>query len=299
MRNKKIREHFKLPSAFGLRVLLLAFLAFLFVFLDQTKPSFHEYREKAEGLVYPLRLLVSKPIAWSWQVFESMTLQRHLIEENEQLRSKEIILQSQLHQLFELQHENKQLEALLSSSTNVTGRVLVAQLLAVSLDPSLHQLIIDKGNQDQVYTGQPVFDAFGVMGQVVDVSQDVSRVLLLTDVRSAIPVENYRTGLRAIVEGTSDNYSLQLMNVSTLSDVKKGDLFVTSGYGGRFPQGYPVGIVSQVKKEVNKEFLEVTLVPSAHLDQTQRVLLVWPNQLKLHDQVEQLLSQRLSKPSGP
>jgi rod shape-determining protein MreC len=276
---------------------LLALVALLFIFLDQTKPAFHAYREKSEAIAYPIRLFVSTPIVWSRQAVESMTLQRHLIEENQQLRSQDIILQSQVHQLLELQRENKQLETLLRSSTNVTGRVVVAQLLAVSLDPSLHQLIIDKGSHDQVYAGQPVFDAFGVMGQVIDVSHDVSRVLLLTDLRSAIPVENSRTGLRAIVQGTSDNYSLQVVNVSILSDVKKGDLFVTSGYGGRFPPGYPVGVVSRVKKEADKAFLDITVVPSAHLDQTQRVLLVWPSQLKLHDQVEQLLNQQLPKPS--
>ena len=282
-----------------MRVFLLALLALLFVFLDQAKPAFHNYREKAEGIAYPVRLLVSKPIIWSRQAIASMTLQQDLIEDNERLRSKDIILQSQMHQLLELQSDNKQLSALLSSSTNVTGRVIVAQLLAVSLDPSLHQIIIDQGSRDEVYSGQPVFDAYGVMGQVVDVSRDVSRVLLLTDLRSAIPVENYRTGFRAIVQGTSDNYRLQVVNVSNMSDVRKGDLYVTSGYGGHFPRGYPVGVVSHVKKESDKEFLDITLVPSAHLDQTQQVLLVWPGQLKLHDQVEQLLNQPLPTPSGP
>lgn len=297
MRSKKIAVHFKLPPAFGFRAFLLAVIALLFIFLDQTKLAFHAYREKAEVIVSPVRLLVSRPIIWSRQAFESITLQRYLIEENERLRSKNIMLQSQVHQLLELQRENKQLEALLSSSTNVTGRVVMAQLLAVSLDPSLHQLIIDKGSREEVYSGQPVLDAYGVMGQVIDVSHDVSRVLLLTDLRSAIPVENYRTGLRAIVQGTSDNYSLQVVDVSLLADVQKGDLFVTSGYGGRFPPGYPVGIVSRVKKEADKPFLDITLTPSAHLDETQRVLLVWPSQLKLHDQVEQLLNQQLPKPS--
>ena len=120
-------------------------LALLFIFLDQTNPTFHGYRAKAESMVYPVRLLVSKPIIWSRQAVASMTLQQDLIADNERLRSKDIILQSQMHQLLELQSDNKQLAALLSSSTNVTGRVIVAQLLAVSLDPSLHQIIIDKG----------------------------------------------------------------------------------------------------------------------------------------------------------
>ncbi len=258
---------------------------------------FHQLREQAEQLVTPIRLIVDRPINWINQLMQGITLQKNLVEENDQLRTKEIILQSQVQHLIELQRENTQLQELLSSAGNVTGQVKLARLLAISLDPSLHQLILDKGLDDKVYIGQPVFDAYGVMGQVINVAPNTSKVLLVTDSRSAIPVQDYRNGIRAVVVGTGDNQFLKLVNVPVLADIKRGDLFVTSGFDQHFPQGYPVGVVTSVMQEVGQQFLQVQVLPSAHLDQTQRVLLVWPGQLKLRNQVEQLLQQNLPIPS--
>lgn len=290
-----IRDIFKTAPTFGLRVTLLIILSLICIFLDRRSPSFHQWRENTEIVVSPIRTMVDTPIDWIYQTLQGLTLQKNLVEENDRLRVKEIMLQSQVQQLLELQRENKQLKALLSSSNNVTGRVSVARLLAISLDPSLHQLILDKGSKQNVYIGQPVFDAYGVMGQVVEVANDTSKVLLVTDSRAAIPVEDYRNGIRAVVEGTGDNQTLKLIHVPVLADIKVGDLFVTSGYGQHFPQGYPVGVVTQVDHQEGQQFLQVALLPSAHLDQTQRVLLVWPGQLKIRKQVEKLLTQNLPK----
>lgn len=274
-------------------LLSLACIAF-----DLKNARFHQYREQAEQIVMPVRMIVSKPINWAYQLTQGLTLQKNLVEENDQLRVREIVLQSQVQKLLELQRENKQLKALLSSSNNVTGRVKVAQLLAVSLDPNLHQLILNKGHVDDIYIGQPVFDAYGVMGQVVGLSENTSKVLLVTDSRSAIPVQDYRNGMRSVIIGSGDNQTLKLANTPVLADIKQGDLFVTSGYAQHFPEGYPVGVVTKVTHHVGDKFLQVTLLPSAHLDQTQRVLLVWPGQLKLRNQVKKLLKQGFPLPEA-
>ena len=252
-----------------------------------------------EVIVRPVQLLVAKPIEWAHQATQALSLQEDLVKENDTLRIKQIIMQSRMQQLLTLQHENKQLKGLLSATTHVTGRVKVAEILAISLDPALHQLVLNKGSQDQVYAGQPVFDAFGVMGQVVDTTEGASKLLLITDPHMAIPVKNYRTGMRAVVEGVGDGHLLHLLNVSTLADVRVGDLFVTSGYSQHFPQGYPVGVVTTVRNDVGQKFLQVNMLPSAHLDQTERVLLIWPSQLKLAKQVKKLLKAKLPEPRLP
>lgn len=268
----------------------------LCIFFDLSNARFHALRQRGEVLVAPVRQLVNQPIQWAHRAVQALSLQSELVEENNRLRMKEILLQSKIQHMLELQRENRQLKALLLSPVNTTGRVEVAQLLAVSLDPSLHQLILDRGEHDHVFIGQPVLDADGVMGQVVDVAPDTSKVLLVTDARAAVPVQDYRTGIRAIASGMGNNHQLQLLDVSPLADIKQGDLFVTSGFGQRFPSGYPVGVVQQVTHQSSDKFLTVTLLPTAHLDQTQRVLLIWPSQLKLHDQVEKLLSKPLPAP---
>lgn len=292
MEGQDIRIIFKTAPTFGFRAFILAMLALTCVLFDRNDALFHQWRESAERIVTPVRAVVNQPIEWIHQLIQGATLQKNLVEENDHLREQQIIMQSQMQSLLELQRENKQLNALLKSSANVTGRVKVAKLLAVSLDPSLQQFILNKGKADKVYIGQPVFDAYGVMGQIVDLSHNTSKVLLITDQKSAIPVEDYRNGMRAIVTGTGDKQTLKLINVPILSKIKKGDLFVTSGYAQHFPQGYPVGIVDSVVHHVGQKFLLVTLLPSAHLDQTQRVLLVWPSQLKLRKQVEQLIQRQ-------
>ena len=282
----------------GLRVFVLSFLALLVAYFDTTNVTFHQWRLQLEGVVAPIRWIVNTPIHWVHQTSEMVSLQQALIEENSHLRAKQVLLQSKIQAMLALQRENQQLKALLQSSAMKTGQVKMAQLLAVSLEPSLHQLILDHGQRDGVFVGQPVMDAYGVLGQVVDVSPHTSKVLLLTDQKSAIPVQNYRTGMRAMLSGEGNNHTLSLMDIGIQADIKPGDLFVTSGYGQRFPVGYPIGVVRAVERPKTNKFLVVTLLPTAHLDETQRVLLVWPGRMKLRHEVEQLLARPLPVSGG-
>src|SRR5262249_30056895 len=138
--------------------------------------------------------------------------------------------------------ENAQLRELLKSTPQVEGRVSVAQLLAVDLDPNLQQVIVDKGANQGIFIGQPVLDAFGVMGQVVHADPITSRVMLITDRKSAIPVQDARNSIRAIAMGMGGVGKLALINVPETSDIQVGDLFVCSGLDMRYPVGYPVGV---------------------------------------------------------
>ena len=161
------------------------------------------------------------------------------------------------------------------------------------MNPALQQIILDQGYRDGVYTGQPVLDAYGVMGQVVDVSKITSKLLLLTDIHSAIPVKDSRSGVRGIAVGLGDLSQLSVINVAKMSDVKQGDIFLTSGLGLHYPVGYPVGTVTHFSRQTNNEFSSIELSPAAHMDQTQHVLLVWPSQSVFRAEVKQLLAKGL------
>lgn len=134
---------------------------------------------------------------------------------------------------------------------------------------------MDKGSADGVFVGQPVLDAQGLMGQVIRVSRYVSRVLLISDVNHSVPVQVVRSNLRLIARGTGTTRQLELMHVQDTADIKKGDLLVSSGLGGRFPVGYPVGVVNHVEHDPGKPFAKVTATPSARLDRSRHVLLVF------------------------
>jgi rod shape-determining protein MreC len=138
-----------------------------------------------------------------------------------------------------------------------------------------------------------VLDAYGVMGQVVDISPKVSRVLLITDMQSAIPVRDLRSGVRGVAVGDGSGI-LRVINITDTTDVKAGDVMVTSGLGMQFPFGYPVGVVQQVLHTRAQNFANITLMPSAHLFQSSQVLLVWPKQQALAKAVKQEMQQPLT-----
>ena len=260
------------------------------MFLDHSSTDFHEWRAASALVIWPIQQLVDEPIKAAHWLTSSMTRQHRLLEENAQLRAEQALLRSKLQTMLILEKENNQLKQLLSTKSYVGGKVKVAQLLAVDLDPVLQQFVVDKGRNLHTYVGQPVLDAYGVMGQIVEVGPLTSKVMILTDPKSAIPVSDYRTGLRAIAIGMGESDKLILLNVIDSSQIREGDLFVTSGLGLHYPVGYPVGVVSEIKHLPGQDSAQVTLLPTAHLSQTQQVLLVWPNEAKLLKAVRKQLA---------
>jgi len=139
---------------------------------------------------------------------------------------------------------------------------MVAEVLEVASDPFHHYVVLNHGSRSGVFVGQPVVDAQGVVGQVVQVSEMTSRVLLLSDVSHGLPVRITRNDVRLVAKST---------------DIRVGDLLVTSGLGNRFPEGYPVARVMEVLTEDGQSYARVTAQPLAALDRIRYVLLIWPS----------------------
>lgn len=228
-------------------------------------------------LVYPLQAIAAFPSdvgQWYQDYFQSRDSLR---ERNEELEAINLLNDVRLQRLQALERENMRLHDLLGSSFRLPERVLVAEMLTIDVDPFSQQVVIDKGEGHAVFPGQPVLDAKGVMGQVTEVSRFSSRVILLTDPSHSIPVQVNRNGLRAVVMGRGLGEPLQLEFMPHNTDIREGDLLVTSGLGGRFPVGYPVGTVLSVKHEQGKAFSDITVEPTAKLATSREVLLVLPN----------------------
>lgn len=274
----------------GLRAFIFLIFSLALIVLDQRSVFFHSFRTRfSASVAYPFQSMVDSPIRFMNWLNAGVTRQDHLVHENEELRVREILLESRLQKLLALEKENAQLRQLLKSTSDISGRVSVARLLAVSLDPNLQEVVLNKGAKDKVYQGQPVLDGFGVMGQVVGVGPFTSKVLLITDKQSAVPVEDYRDGTRAIAVGTGVAGQLALINTPDMSDIQDGDLFVTSGLGLCYPIGYPVGTVTKIEHAHNAPVEKVLLTPAAHLNQTEQVLLAWPSKSKLAQAVQREL----------
>lgn len=206
---------------------------------------------------------------------ENFVTRASLSEENQRLRAEALLLQAAVQQLAALRAENVRLRALLNSSALLQDDVLVAELIGVSPDPARHIVVLNKGTADGVFVGQPLIDANGLMGQVVEAAPNSARVLLVTDASHAIPVQVNRNGVRAIAEGVGRLDRLELRHVASTEDISVGDLLVSSGLGGRFPVGYPVAKVTEVIADPGQPFARVTVEPSAALSRSRHVLLVF------------------------
>jgi len=200
---------------------------------------------------------------------------RGLSRENEELRKETLLLKAKVAKMAALSAENARLRQLLNSSAHLDDSVLIAELIAVASDPLRHVVVINKGKEAGVYVGQAVIDAHGLVGQVVEVSLYFSRVMLITDSTHAVPVQINRNGVRTIAEGTGLIDQLQLSHVAASADVRVGDLLVTSGMGGTFPSGYPVAVVTEVGKDPGQAFVKVKARPTAHLDESRHLLLIF------------------------
>jgi rod shape-determining protein MreC len=226
-------------------------------------------------VVYPLHYLASLPDMLIRGVEGRMVNEAELRERNRLLRRDNLILKGRLQQFEALEAENIRLRDLLGSSFKIGDRVLIAELMAVDLDPYRQQVLVNKGTLSGVFVGQPVLDANAVMGQVVQVNPLSSTVLLITDSSHGLPVQINRNGLRTVARGTGFVNRLELPHLPKNADVQVGDLLVTSGLGGHFPPGYPVARVVEVGQEPGKPFATVIAEPTARLDRSREVLLVW------------------------
>jgi rod shape-determining protein MreC len=205
---------------------------------------------------------------------EVLVSRETLIEENRALRDEALVLRARTQRLAALAAENVRLRELLNSTALLDERVLVAEIVGVSPDMSSQTVVIDKGSADGLARGQAVVDAYGLFGQIVEVSRFSSRVLLVTDATHALPAQVVRNGARVIVEGDGRPDALDVNHVAATMDVRPGDLLVTSGLGQRFPGGYPVGVVESVTNDPGKPFAVVLARPSAQLDRSRHVLVV-------------------------
>jgi rod shape-determining protein MreC len=261
------------------RLLALAMASISLMLADHRLTQVEMVRAGLSVAVYPVEWLVNLPVTAGDWLTESLASRQTLLEQNASLQAQYLLLKARTQKYLALEAENMRLRELLDSSFRfrVGDRMLIAELLAVASDPFSQQIVVDKGTRHGVFIGQPVLDADGVMGQVVHAGPLSSRVMLVSDPNHALPVQVNRNGLRAIAVGTGSGNLLELIDLPNNADLHPGDLLVTSGLGGRFPAGYPVGTVLSVNAGTGKPFAQVQVEPTAHLDRSREVLLVWPS----------------------
>ena len=259
----------------------LALLSLVLMFADSRSDYMVRVRYYIAFAVTPLHYVAELPGRGLSVIGGLFETRDQLQRENTRLQEQLLIQQYQLQKLEHLTAENRRLNELLNASTVVNERVVRVEMVGESPDPFAKRILIGKGTTEDVYIGQAVFDAYGLMGQVVEVAPLTSWVLLITDPQHATPVQVNRNGMRAIASGTPDSlHLLRLDNIPNTADVQVGDQLVTSGLGARFPAGYPVGVVSSVTNDPGKPFATVVVTPTAQIDRSRNLLLVFDSRTK-------------------
>jgi len=256
-------------------MLILALAALALITLDSFTNWLRPAHAWLEPLAQPFQWASTLPMRWREWNDESLESRDVIIANNDKLETEILVYKAQLQRMAELSAENLQLKSLLNGAELVKNSVLVAELVGISPDPFHHVITINRGAADNIREGLAVIDGEGLMGQVIEVFEDHSRVLLITDSRHALPIYNLRNNVRGIIEGSGDFQRLRLRHVSPTQDIQVGDTLLSSGLGGRFPSGYPVGAVSAIDKDPGQAFIEVSVTPAAKVDRSLRLLVVF------------------------
>lgn len=265
---------------------MVAFLSCVLILFDLHSARLKPLRDALSVLVSPIQIIVDAPISVFQNTFQSLGSYHDLLTENSELKQQQLINNAKLLKFADLEKENIRLRSLLDSSFKLGEQVLVAELMSVNLAPYEHVIVVNKGSRFGVSKGQPVLDENGIFGQVTKALPLSSEIILITDPNHAIPVQVNRNGLHTIAIGSGQLNRITLPFLPNNADIVPGDLLITSGLGGVFPQGYPVAVVESFVEQPDKPFAIIQATPKAALNTSRELLIVWSN-----DQVIPLIRQ--------
>jgi len=217
-----------------------------------------------------------------WLNYFGLVNVRH---ENTELKGEVAFLRTENNRYRELLATHQRLQELLQFRQTINRPVLAAQV--IGRDPSgwFKSIIIDKGKLAGLKVNMPVVNASGVVGRIVSVSPNYAKVLLIIDQNSAVDCLIQRSRDRGMVKGLSTE-TCKLDYVVKSSDVAVEDIAVTSGLGGVFPKGLPVGQVSNVKEISGELFKDIEITPAVDFSKLEEVLVILEEGGSLYQQKE-------------
>ncbi len=271
-----IHLHFRQNQFTPLKLLFYLALSIIFLVLDNNYAISNKIRFNTSYIIEPIYTISAWPSSIYNNISKHFDSKKDLIKKNELLEKKIIIQSGIIQKIPSLQKENKRLKELLNSSTTTNSlKILIAELIKVNLSPFSNKLIINKGKENNLYLGQVAIDNLGLLGQVSEINKDFSVITLISDPGHALLAVNARTNKRIVVSGIGDNRKLKAIYIPLNEDVKQGDILITSGLDNIFPEGYLIGQITKVEKNLNQNFQDVDIVPSSSLSSNREVMLLW------------------------
>lgn len=270
-----MKQLFTKGTPLALQLFIALVLAVVLMVSDVNYRAFAVARYYLDTIVSPLYYISNSPRATFDSLSDMSKTRQALLDENAQLKTDLQNQQSELLQLAYLKKENNKLRELLGSPLQHDEYKKVAQVLLADTDPYVYQIVLNKGEKEGVFVGQPVVDEKGIVGQIYKTAYNTSRAILICDYQHAIPVQVLRNDMSMVAVGNGCNNDLLLDFLPNNVDIQVGDVLVTSGLDERFPEGYPVAVVSSVKLDIHDSTPVISATPTADLKRLRYLLLLW------------------------
>jgi len=262
-------------SALGtLKLTMYLTFAIVLMIADHRGGYIERVRAALGIAIEPVYRVAALPAQLSNDARLALADRSRLAEQNAELGRKLMLAEAALNRYASVEEQNQRLKRLLDVQTSLGLSAQLARLIEVDPGPFHRRIVLNVGSEDRVAVGQAVIDATGVMGQIVETLAHTSTVMLITNPTQAIPVAIERTGLRTIAKGGGNADTLELPNIPISADVKVGDRLITSGLGGVYPAGFPVGEIRTISNDASGLFAAAIAAPSASLDRSGEVLVL-------------------------
>jgi rod shape-determining protein MreC len=284
-------------SAPGPRFFFFAIISVVLMYFDQRDGWGERIRYALQAAAYPIQVTIGSP-GRLWNATRELVQTRDSLRtENARLQKaeRELLLRTMRYEALE--QENARLRGLTAALPPLVSRSQLTEVVNADLGRLRQRLIIDKGATAGLYRSQSIVDSTGLVGQLVRVGPWSAEVMLITDPEAAVPVEVVRTGVRSIAVGMGNAQELEMPYLPATADVKKGDIVVTSGLGGIFPAGIPVGEVVENKRDPDELLAHVRVRPRAAMDSSRHLLALWFNPANPAAPVAPKMTETLPPPS--
>lgn len=253
---------------------VISILLLTFYIREGESGPIHGVRSVVTTITSPVRYagsVAASPFNALGNVFSNLTASQETLSD---LKAQNEELTAQVAELSEAQETASRLESLLGLQSTYNLESTAARIIGESSDAWSRTVTIDKGSSDGFAINMPVCNSAGVIGQIIEVSANTSTVRLITDENSGVSAMVQSTRAQGILQGQPDG-TLRLEYVTTDADVQEGDIIVTSGIGGVYPKGLPLGTVSTVVREENATYYTITVTPaSSDTENNEEVLVI-------------------------
>ena len=205
-------------------------------------PVLIRVRTAATDAFVPILSVLYTPVRWVKDIGNSVTEIFSIRSENERLKEENASLRLLQNKVYQLSSDNQKLSQLLNYKPEGEKRFVTARIIADNGGSFSKSVLVQAGSVDGVSKGNLALTELGVLGRVIEVGTLASRVLLITDYTSRIPVKVGEDGILAILSGDND-ILLKLIAVPEGAQINIGDLVMTSGHSGVYPAGLSLGTV--------------------------------------------------------